>query len=59
MSTEDLTRVLSSPDRAYQYARHVIKGRWPEAEAAIAKDPRLAYDYAKDCGVKLKIQFEQ
>ena len=31
---------------AYHYARAVLKGRWPEAEEAIAKDPRAAYEYA-------------
>ena len=33
---------------AYGYARDVIKGRWPEAEPEIAKDPGLAYRYARD-----------
>jgi hypothetical protein len=26
----------------------VIKGRWPEGEAAIAKDPQWAYYYAEN-----------
>ena len=32
---------------AYFYAIN-IKGRWPEAEPIIAKDPRWAYNYARD-----------
>jgi hypothetical protein len=27
------------------YARHAIKGRWPEGEPAIAKDPEWANKY--------------
>jgi hypothetical protein len=27
------------------YARHVIKGRWPKGESAIAKDPEYAKQY--------------
>ena len=34
---------LTDPRRAYYYAINVIGGRWPEAEATIAKSP----DYAK------------
>ena len=34
---------LTCPLNAYTYARDVVKGRWPEGEATIAKDP----DYAK------------
>jgi len=30
------------------YAENVIKGRWPEGEAVIAKDAQYAYHYAKD-----------
>ena len=33
---------------AYEYAKDVIRGRWPEAEATIAKDPYSAYHYARD-----------
>ena len=32
----------------YLYARDVIKGRWPEAEPYIMKDPHIAYLYAND-----------
>jgi hypothetical protein len=35
------------PYSAYAYALYVIRGRFPEAEAAIAKDPRWAYEYAR------------
>ncbi len=30
------------------YAREVVKGRWPEAELAIAQDAEWAYSYARD-----------
>ena len=30
----------------YYYAKHVIKGRWPEGEPYIATDPYWAYSYA-------------
>ena len=36
----------TDPGTAYSYAKEVLKGRWPEAEEAIAKDPSLAYHYA-------------
>ena len=36
------------PKAAYEHAYNVIKGRWPEAEAAIMTNPRLAYWYAFD-----------
>ena len=42
----DLTEILSSPEKAYLYARDVIQGRWPDAEAVIAQDPWWAYWYA-------------
>ena len=32
----------------YDYARSVIKGRWPEAEPYILRSPSAAYGYAKD-----------
>ena len=32
---------------AYGYARHVIKGRWPEAEPIIARNADYACRYAK------------
>jgi hypothetical protein len=37
-----------TPHRAYAYAKHVIKGRWPDGEAILAKDPYWAYCYAAD-----------
>ena len=30
----------------YHYAAYVIKGRWPEAEPYIKKDPLWAFNYA-------------
>ena len=39
--------IATDPDRAYYYARDVIKGRWPEAESVIATDPDRAYYYAR------------
>jgi hypothetical protein len=39
---------LTTPHWAFNYARYVIKGRFPEGEAAIATDPYLAYVYARD-----------
>ena len=38
---------LTCPLNAYNYARDFIKGRFPEGEATIAKDPRSAYMYAR------------
>ena len=32
----------------YRYAYHVVRGRWPEAEPYIKKDPYWTYFYAKD-----------
>jgi hypothetical protein len=40
----------TDPYLAYSYARDVIGGRFPEAEATIAKDPELASKYAELCG---------
>ena len=39
---------FSIPRVAYEHAKDVIGGRFPEAEAAIAKDPDSAVDYARD-----------
>jgi len=39
---------LKEPKLAYQYAKDVIKGRWPEGEPEIAKDPKFSYFYAKN-----------
>ncbi len=33
---------------AYEYARFVIEGRWPEVEDIIKTNPESAYYYAKD-----------
>ena len=33
---------------AYCYAKGIIKGRWPEGEEVIKKDPEWAYIYARD-----------
>ena len=38
--------VKRHPRWAYHYAYHIIKGRWPEAEAVIATDPKWASYYA-------------
>jgi hypothetical protein len=38
MSTKNLTRVLSNPHLAYEYARDVIGGRFPQGEPVIAQD---------------------
>lgn len=37
---------VQDPKYAYLYARHIIKNRFPEGEAAIAKKPHYAYSYA-------------
>ena len=39
--------ILKDPGTAYQYAAHVIRGRWPEGEPVIAKDASNSYSYAK------------
>ena len=36
---------LTEPYQAYWYAARVLKGRWPEAEEAIAKSPGYAKLY--------------
>lgn len=42
-------RLYNDPQRAYDHAKY-IKGRFPEGEAAIARDPRLCYLYANMVG---------
>ena len=37
---------IRDPSAAYWYARNVLKGRFPEGEAAIAKEPETAALYA-------------
>jgi hypothetical protein len=39
---------LTDPYQAHRYAQYVIKGRFPEGEATIAKDRHWAYEYAKN-----------
>ena len=39
---------MKDPYSAYQYARDIIQGRWPEGERVIASDPNFAYRYARD-----------
>ena len=41
-------RKESSPVLAYQYARDVVKGEWPEGEKVLAENPRWATSYACD-----------
>ena len=36
-----------TPYNLYQYACYVIKGRWPEAEPHIMKDPKSTCFYAR------------
>lgn len=38
---------MQNPQCAYDYARDVVQGRWPEGENAIAKDRTNAYSYAR------------
>lgn len=40
--------ILKDPHFAYQYARDVVKGRWPEAEPYILKDAPASFWYAGD-----------
>ena len=39
---------LKDPQAAYHYAKDVLNGRFPEGEAAIAKNTRWSYYYARD-----------
>jgi hypothetical protein len=38
--------IIKSPMYAYAYAKHIIKGRWIEAEEIISTDSECAYYYA-------------
>lgn len=38
--------IAKDPKQAYNYAKHVIKGRWPEAEPFILKDVIASFRYA-------------
>jgi hypothetical protein len=40
--------MIKNPNVAINYAREVIKGRWPEAEEYIMQDPRMILKYAQD-----------
>lgn len=43
----NITNILRhKPNYAYRYARFIIKGRWPDAEPYIMKDPFCSYLYA-------------
>jgi len=46
--------ITQNANYAYKYARHVIKGEFPEGEAAIAQDPEWAYEYARRVIKKLE-----
>lgn len=47
MNSQDILKGLHAK-AAYDYARHVLKQRWIEAESFIMKDPDTAYRYAKN-----------
>jgi len=42
------SQYLKDPKLALQYAKEVIRGRWPEVEDAIATDPVSASQYARE-----------
>ena len=42
------SQYLKDPKLALQYAKEVIRGRWPEGEDAIATDPVSASQYARE-----------
>jgi 3',5'-cyclic AMP phosphodiesterase CpdA len=45
---DEFFRHPNAPFWAYWFSHHVIRGRWVEAEAAIATDAMSAYYYARD-----------
>ncbi len=45
-SAEVMEVIAKDPEVAYEYARDIIKGRWPEAEPTISSDPWAASMYA-------------
>ena len=47
-NVDEKSEALKSLYSAYIYARDVIKGRFPEAELFIKKDPYWAYEYAEN-----------
>lgn len=48
LTTQQLNSISKDPIAAYEYAKDVIKGRFPEAEYIIAQDGLVAFLYAKD-----------
>jgi len=48
LSSREEQKILKDPMKAYEYAKNVIRGRWPKAEPIILKNERTAYLYAKD-----------
>ena len=42
------SRIAKRPSLAFDYARHVIRDRFPEGEPVIAKDPWFASEYARE-----------
>jgi len=43
-----LPGTLGIPAWTFEYAKDVIKGRWPEGEEIISRDAEYAFQYAKD-----------
>lgn len=39
--------IMKDPFYIYNYAQHIVRGRWPEAEPILMKDGKYAYFYAK------------
>lgn len=48
----DLRAHPSAPEWAYWYARHVIQGRWPEAEPVIMTHSGWAFRYTQPLRVR-------
>ncbi len=44
--------IQKCPERAYRYAKLIMKRRWPEAEPYILKNATYSYYYAKEVMVK-------
>jgi len=42
-----INEIMKVPGIAYDYALHIIKGRWPEAEPCIMENAWAAYYYAR------------
>jgi hypothetical protein len=45
---KDYQTIKQAPQSVILYARDVIKGRWPEAEPIIMKNPYYSYSYANE-----------